>query len=70
MVCGIWCGETKPVLTEFLSPLISELMVILQNGILINSHHVTIKMGKILADTPARALVKGTCIFVTHSFAV
>lgn len=60
MVCGIWCGETKPVLNEFLNPLVSELMTILESGITINSHHVAIKMGRILGDTPARSLIKGT----------
>lgn len=60
MVCGIWSGESKPVLNEFLEPLVSELKLLIANGISLNFHHIEIKIGKILADTPARSLIKGT----------
>lgn len=59
MVCGIWAGESKPVLNEYIEPLVNELKIILANGIAIKSHHVTVKIGRILADTPARSLLKG-----------
>lgn len=60
MACGIWSGESKPVLNEFLKPLITELKEILANGIIFNFHHITVEMGNILADSPARSLIKGT----------
>lgn len=59
MVVGIWSGNSKPPLAEFLHPLINELKSILIDGICLNSHHIEIRMGKIICDTPARVFVKG-----------
>lgn len=62
MVVGIWCGEGKPPLNEYLEPLINELKSILLNGLIINSKPIAIRMGRVICDTPARAFVKGTMI--------
>lgn len=59
MVVGIWSGESKPHLTEYLEPLISELKNILMNGVYIKSKHISVRMGKIICDTPARCFIKG-----------
>lgn len=59
MVIGVWCGESKPPLNEYLMSLISELKDILINGISIGFHHITIKFGRIHCDTPARSHMKG-----------
>lgn len=60
MVVGIWHGNNKPNVNEFLRSLILELKEILSNGLLINRHRIMIKVGKFIADTPARALLKGS----------
>lgn len=59
MVIGIWSGASKPSLKEYLAPLIEELKTLLANGACCNSHHVCIRIGHIIADTPARAFLKG-----------
>lgn len=59
MVIGIWAGESKPNVNEYLLPLVNELKTILANGISINSRHVAIKLGQIICDTPARCFIKG-----------
>lgn len=59
MICGIWSGQSKPILNEFLRPLVGELKILIENGIQIGTHNVSIKIGRILADTPARSLIKG-----------
>lgn len=64
MVVGIWAGESKPLLSEYLEPLIDELETLLTDGIRINSHHIGIKIGQIICDTPARAFIKGTILLI------
>lgn len=59
MVIGIWAGESKPNLNEYLLPLINELKTVLSNGIDIKSKHVKVKLGVIICDTPARCFLKG-----------
>lgn len=66
MVCGIWSGKSKPILNEFMLPLVTELMNILADGISIKSYHVAIKFGRILADTPARSLIKGLYFIIAR----
>lgn len=67
MVIGIWAGASKPPLAEFLHPLINELKTILHDGIYLSSRHINIRMGKIICDTPARAFVKGSFVFLCLS---
>lgn len=59
MVLGIWAGETKPVLNEYLTQLIDELEVMLESGIQIGSNLINVKIGRIICDSPARAFIKG-----------
>lgn len=63
MVIAIWSGVSKPVLDEYIQPLVSELEPILLTGIFINNHHVAINFGCVLCDTPARCMVKGVINF-------
>lgn len=60
MVIGIWSGDTKPLVNDYLMRFVSELNDILQSEIIINSYRVIVKMGSMLGDTPARSLLKGT----------
>lgn len=59
MTVAIWSGDSKPSVNEYLLHYVNELKSILPTGIEINSHHIELKFGRILADTPARALLKG-----------
>lgn len=59
MVIGIWHGQSKPILNEYIEQLVAELHIILEAGISINGHHVDIRFGAVICDTPARALLKG-----------
>lgn len=58
-VVGIWCGESKPILDEYIERFVEEMTSILNNGIAINGHRVNIRFGLIICDTPARSLMKG-----------
>lgn len=60
MVVGIWYGDSKPILHEYLTPLYNELEGILSNGITVNGCHITIKFGRVHCDTPARSFLKGS----------
>lgn len=65
LVIAIWCGDSKPnELNAFLRPFVTELEELLQNGLSINGHHITIKVRCFICDTPARALIKG---IVSHN---
>ncbi|XP_052890163.1 uncharacterized protein LOC128298448 [Anopheles moucheti] len=60
MTAAIYCGLTKPTSIEmYLRPAINELNGLLRNGMLLNGKHITVKVRAIVADTPARAFVKG-----------
>lgn len=59
MEIGIWYGETKPVLNDYLAPLVEDLEDVLSNGIFINNYHIEIKFGRVICDTPARSFLKG-----------
>lgn len=59
MTCAIWSGESKPLINEYLQPIVAELKELLRCGITSNLHHISIKIGKFLCDSPARSLIKG-----------
>lgn len=60
MVIGIFCGKTKASdIDSFLTPFVDELNEMMANGLLINSHRITVRVRCILCDSPARAYIKG-----------
>lgn len=56
---GIWCGEGKPNVNEFLRKFVDELKIILNTGIAIKNFVIRIKIKCFICDTPARAFIKG-----------
>lgn len=64
MIIGVWYGETKPVVNEYIMRLVTELKEIISNGIQINSNSIKIKFGLVICDTPARSLMKGIPILI------
>lgn len=62
MIIGIWQGESKPILDEYIDQFVAEMEQILETGIFVNGHHIEIRFGRIICDTPARALMKGSWI--------
>lgn len=63
MVVGIWQGETKPVLNEYIGPLIIELENLICGGFILKDYHVHVIFGLVICDTPARSLMKGKLKF-------
>lgn len=61
MVVAIWCGPTsKPSnCNEYLRKFVTELNELLEQGLLINDHHINVSFRCFLCDTPARAFIKG-----------
>lgn len=60
MTIGIWSGCGKPSgLYDFLKPFISEVNLILRNGIVINQNKLFISKMRFLCDAPARCFLKG-----------
>lgn len=59
MVIGIYYGVSKPKdADEFLMPMIKELLLLLNSGVLINSHRISLKIRAFICDSPARAFIK------------
>uniref|UniRef100_A0A182RXX1 Uncharacterized protein n=1 Tax=Anopheles funestus TaxID=62324 RepID=A0A182RXX1_ANOFN len=59
MVLGI-IGLSKPNNVEgFIRPLVTEICKVILQGILINETVLDIRLRAFLADTPARAFIKG-----------
>lgn len=64
MVVSIWCGPSKPNdLNGYLRPFVTELKAILEEGVLINEHHITVFFRCCICDTPARSFIKGMEIY-------
>lgn len=59
MTIAIWCGSSKPVLHEYLTDLVDELENIISTGLIVNGHHIKIRFGLVISDTPARCMLKG-----------
>lgn len=60
MVIGVYHGISKASnLGKYLSPMVTELKSIMENGLTINGHKVTVKLRCFVADSPARAFLKG-----------
>jgi hypothetical protein len=58
MTVGIYCGIGKPECNEFLRHFVTEMKIILQDGIKINDYLITIKLRSFICDSPARAFIK------------
>lgn len=56
---GIYGGDGKPPLNDYLSKFINELLYLLENGININGNLIKIHFGYCVCDTPARSFIKG-----------
>lgn len=57
---GIWSGEGKPEVNEFLRHFVDELKILLNIGVEIKQNVVIrIKIKGFICDTPARAMTKG-----------
>lgn len=61
IVVEIWCGYTsKPTdLNEYLKPFVTELSQLLEEGIIVNDHKITVKYRCCICGSPARAFIKG-----------
>uniref|UniRef100_A0A182MZG8 Transposase domain-containing protein n=1 Tax=Anopheles dirus TaxID=7168 RepID=A0A182MZG8_9DIPT len=60
MTAAIFCGLKKPEnIEEYLRPMVEELNSLTQRGIVIQGEHTSVKIRGIVADTPARAFIKG-----------
>ncbi|XP_065094440.1 uncharacterized protein LOC135714965 [Ochlerotatus camptorhynchus] len=64
MIAGMFYGRNKPKkIEQFLSPFVTEIVPILQNGIHINGIKLNVNIRAMICDSPARAFVKGTVNF-------
>lgn len=60
MVVGVYHGKAKASsLDGYLTPFVDELKLIVENGIIVNSNQITVKIRCFVCDSPARAFVKG-----------
>ncbi|XP_058126535.1 uncharacterized protein LOC131285620 [Anopheles ziemanni] len=60
MVVGIYSGQSKPQSNDqFLRPLVEEINVLFRTGLVINEATIRVYLRAIIADTPARAFIKG-----------
>ena len=57
---GLYLGKSKPPIHEFLTKLILEINHLLGNGLLICDEHYDVKLRSIIADAPARSLLRQT----------
>lgn len=60
MTIAVYSGLTKPAdIDQFLQPFVDELNFLMENGITINNKKISIELRVIIADSPARAYIKG-----------
>lgn len=65
IIIAIWCGSfSKPTdSNEFLKPFTTELKNLMNVGMDINGHHISVIFFCCICDAPARAYIKGTVNF-------
>uniref|UniRef100_A0A182WZK1 Uncharacterized protein n=1 Tax=Anopheles quadriannulatus TaxID=34691 RepID=A0A182WZK1_ANOQN len=70
LMVGNFFGESKPKsVEEYLRPLVDELNGLMDNGIVIANKPIEIHVRAFIADSPARAFIKGSVYFNhTHGF--
>lgn len=60
VVIAIYFGATKPICLEsFLGPFVNELSDLVQNGFDLNGFTISVQIKCFIADSPARAFIKG-----------
>ncbi|XP_061502830.1 uncharacterized protein LOC133391667 [Anopheles gambiae] len=60
MIVAIYCGPTKPESNElYLRQLVDEINLLSSTGLMVGENAITLKLRAIIADTPARAFIKG-----------
>lgn len=64
MIIGVWYGESKPVVNEYLERFVAELKNILPEEIHMNAKCIKVKFGLVICDTPARSMIKGIPISI------
>lgn len=70
MVIGIYSGPGKCLEVEqYLTPFVDEFIEIMERGITINSHKITVYINCFICDSPARAFVKRMCFTFLSLFA-
>ncbi|XP_035890660.1 uncharacterized protein LOC118513892 [Anopheles stephensi] len=64
LVIGVFCGSSKPNNCEdYLRPLVTELNQLLESGFKIGGKQYHVNLRLIVADSPARAFIKGAAYF-------
>ncbi|XP_061502374.1 uncharacterized protein LOC133391534 isoform X1 [Anopheles gambiae] len=64
MIVAIFCGSSKPgSIEEFLNPFVEDINKVQEDGIMINGKKIKVKLRAIIADSPARAFIKGVAYF-------
>ncbi|XP_049293069.1 uncharacterized protein LOC125768857 [Anopheles funestus] len=64
MTVAVYSGSTKPGnIEQFLQPFVDEMNFLTKNGIIINSRKFNVELRAIIADSPARAYIKGVAGF-------
>uniref|UniRef100_A0A182PX78 Transposase domain-containing protein n=1 Tax=Anopheles epiroticus TaxID=199890 RepID=A0A182PX78_9DIPT len=64
LMIGNFLGESKPSSVEqYLRPLVDELNDLIQNGIQISNKFIEVRVRAFIADSPARAFIKGVAYF-------
>lgn len=67
MAIGVFYGEKKPEDVQlYFQEFVDDFKDVLENGITINGHTLTVLIRCIICDSPARAFVKGTIISFIH----
>ena len=60
LMVGNFLGESKPAsLKEYLEPIVNELNELMETGIVIANKLITVRVWAFIADSPARAFIKG-----------
>lgn len=59
MIASAYYGNGKPPLNLLLNPIVDELNMIIQRGILVNNNQIGVRIKFFICDTPARCFIKG-----------
>lgn len=68
MVVCVWCGDSKPNnLNDYLNSFVRELDDLMKNGLIVNEKRIDVLFRCFIADTPARAFIKGVSFKILFS---